>query len=145
MTITLSVLDEPRSDVQRLSFRSQPRPSDGAMSVVDDHAAVGRDLLAPLGRILVHAARIHAGNASSMSPAGRVSPRSPERLEVGRIEAARRGAVIDWAVGDPEAIPYASQSFDSVVSCLGVMFERHHQTVANELLRVTTLGAGSDC
>ncbi len=36
------------------------------------------------------------------------------------------------------AIPYASPSFDSVVSCLGVMFERHHQTVAKELLRMTT-------
>ena len=64
MTITLSVLDEPRSDVRRPSFRSQPRPSDGAMLVVDDHSAVGRDLLEPLGRILVHAARIKAGNAS---------------------------------------------------------------------------------
>ena len=36
------------------------------------------------------------------------------------------------------AIPYASPSFDSVVSCLGVMFERHHQTVAKEQLRMTT-------
>ena len=125
------------------------------MLVVDDHAAVGRDLLAPLGRILVHAARIHAGQRvldvaggtgiAAIPAALRgaevvASDITRERLEVGRIEAARRGAVIDWAVGNPEALPYASQSFDSVVSCLGVMFARHHQTAANELLRVTTLG-----
>ena len=83
MTITFSVLDGPRSDVRRPSFRNQPRPTDGAMLVVDP-SAVGRDLLEPLGRILVPAARSKAGNASSMWPAGRVSPRSPERLDVGR-------------------------------------------------------------
>ena len=63
-----------------------------------------------------------------------------ERLQVGRVEAVRRGAVVDWVVGNPEALPYASQSFDSVVSCLGVMLTPHHQTAANELLRVSMLG-----
>ena len=95
MTITLSVLDGPRSDVRRPSFRNQPRPTDGAMLVVDH--ALGRrpDVLEPLGQIRVPAARSKAGSASSMWPAGLVSPRSPERIDVGRIEAARRGAVID--------------------------------------------------
>jgi hypothetical protein len=31
------------------------------MFAFDDHGAVGPDLVEPLGRILVHAARIHAG------------------------------------------------------------------------------------
>ena len=78
-------------------------------------------------------------NASSISPAGRVSPRSPERLDVGAL-GPPGGA--RWSTGrsvTPRAIPYASPSFDSVVSWLGVMFERHHQTVAKELLRMTTL------
>ena len=103
----------------------------------------------------MHAARIHAGQRVLDVAGGTGIAAIPaalrgaevvatdmtrERLEVGRVEAARRGAVVDWVVGDPEGLPYASQSFDSVVSCLGVMLTRHHQTAANELLRVTTLG-----
>ena len=155
MTITLSVLDESRTDVWPPASRGRPEPPDGAMFAFDDHAAVGRDLLAPLGRILVHAARIHAGQRVLDVAGGAgfaailaalrgaevvATDMTRERLQVGRVEAVRRGAVVDWVVGNPEALPYASQSFDSVVSCLGVMLTPHHQTAANELLRVSMLG-----
>ena len=154
MTITLSVLDE--TPIRRqTSVLPQPTEADGRRDVGRRRRT--RPSAGTFSRRSAESSCPLPGarrdNASSMSPAGRVSPRSPrrcgrevvasdnpERLEVGRIEAARRGAVIDWAVGDPEALPYASQSFDSVVSCLGVMFERHHQTAAKELLRMTTLG-----
>ena len=155
MTITLSVLDEPRTDVWPAASRGRPGPPDGAMFAFDDHGAVGPDLFAPLGRIL---------GARRPDPRGTTRPRyrrrhgyrrdpaallgaevvatdmTRERLQVGRVEAVRRGAVVDWVVGNPEALPYASQSFDSVVSCLGVMLTPHHQTAANELLRVSMLG-----
>jgi ubiquinone/menaquinone biosynthesis C-methylase UbiE len=103
----------------------------------------------------VHAARIHAGQRVLDVAGGTGIAAIPaalrgaevvatdmtrERLQVGRVEAVRRGAVVDWVVGNPEALPYASQSFDSVVSCLGVMLTPHHQTAANELLRVSMLG-----
>jgi ubiquinone/menaquinone biosynthesis C-methylase UbiE len=155
MTITLSVLDEPRTDVWPAASRGRPGPPDGAMFAFDDHGAVGPDLVEPLGRILVHAARIHAGQRVLDVAGGTGIAAIPaalrgaevvatdmtrERLQVGRVEAVRRGAVVDWVVGNPEALPYASQSFDSVVSCLGVMLTPHHQTAANELLRVSMLG-----
>ena len=130
MTITLSVLDGPRSEVRPPSFRSQPKPSYGAMVVVDDHAAVGRDLLAPLGRILVHAARIQAGQRVLDAAGGTgiaaipaalrgaevvASDITREHLEVGRNAAARRGAVIDWRSATPR--PSGMRRSRSTPSC----------------------------
>ena len=37
-------------------------------------------------------------------------------------------------------LPYADDSFDVVLSCVGAMFAPHHQAVADELLRVTRPG-----
>ena len=38
--------------------------------------------------------------------------------------------------GDAEALPFADESFDVVMSCVGAMFAPHHQAVADELVRV---------
>ena len=39
--------------------------------------------------------------------------------------------------GDAEALPFADESFDVVLSCVGAMFAPHHQAVADELVRVS--------
>ena len=47
---------------------------------------------------------------------------------------------ITWEEGDAEALPYDDDSFDVVLSCVGVMFAPHHQLAADELLRVCRPG-----
>ncbi|MFI6452824.1 class I SAM-dependent methyltransferase [Streptosporangium amethystogenes] len=39
-----------------------------------------------------------------------------------------------------EALPYADGEFDTVLSCVGVMFVPNHQAGANELIRVCRPG-----
>ncbi|MFD2356143.1 class I SAM-dependent methyltransferase [Nonomuraea ferruginea] len=65
---------------------------------------------------------------------------TPELLEAGRALAARRGAEVEWRQADAEALPFADGEFDTVVSCVGVMFAPHHQASADELVRVCRPG-----
>jgi SAM-dependent methyltransferase len=65
---------------------------------------------------------------------------TPELFEVGRREAEERGALLEWREADAEALPFADDEFDTVLSCLGVMFAPHHQAGADELVRVTRPG-----
>ncbi|MGF9660189.1 class I SAM-dependent methyltransferase, partial [Pantoea agglomerans] len=41
---------------------------------------------------------------------------------------------------DAEVLPYADDSFDAVLSCVGVMFAPHHEIAARELTRVVRPG-----
>ena len=50
--------------------------------------------------------------------------------------AAERGVELEWLEADAEALPFADDSFDVVMSCVGAMFTPHHQATADELLRV---------
>jgi len=63
-----------------------------------------------------------------------------ELLVRGRREARRRGVELSWRVADAEALPFKDNSFDVVLSCVGVMFAPHHQIAADELLRVCKPG-----
>lgn len=70
---------------------------------------------------------------------------TPELLEVGRRLAAENlpseaSAAIEWHEADAEALPFADATFDTVVSCVGVMFAPHHRASADELLRVCRPG-----
>ena len=105
MTITLSVLDGPRSDVRRPSFRNQPRPTDGAMLVVD-HALGRRPGPSRAARPKPRARCPEQGGQRVVDVAGGTGIAAiPGAPRCRRIGAARRGAVVDWAVGDPEGHP----------------------------------------
>ncbi|HET9974824.1 MAG TPA: methyltransferase domain-containing protein, partial [Streptosporangiaceae bacterium] len=54
--------------------------------------------------------------------------------------AARRGAQLEWRQADAENLPFADGEFGTVLSCLGVMFAPHHQSSADELIRVCRPG-----
>ncbi|MGW0915325.1 class I SAM-dependent methyltransferase [Streptomyces sp. NPDC002784] len=58
----------------------------------------------------------------------------------GQQEAEARGATLSWQEADAEALPFEDGSFDTVMSCVGVMFAPHHQTAADELVRVCRPG-----
>ncbi|HEX4734717.1 MAG TPA: class I SAM-dependent methyltransferase [Thermoleophilaceae bacterium] len=68
----------------------------------------------------------------------------PELLETGRRNAAQAGVEIEWVEGDAEALPFADNSFDRVISTFGVMFAPRHQIAADELARVCAAG-GTIC
>ncbi len=65
---------------------------------------------------------------------------TPRLLEAGRTLAAEAGVTIDWVEGDAEALPFADESFDVVLSTLGVMFTPRHHVAAAELARVLRPG-----
>jgi ubiquinone/menaquinone biosynthesis C-methylase UbiE len=65
---------------------------------------------------------------------------TPENFEAGRREARARGVELDWVEADAEALPFGDGEFDVVTSAAGAIFAPHHQTVADELLRVCRPG-----
>ena len=120
-----------------------------------DYPAVAAELISALGPELVRAAGIGrgdrvldvaAGSGNAAIPAAEVgaivtaSDLTPELFEAGRRIAAQRGVDLEWAEADAEALPFADNSFDAVISCVGVMFAPHHQAAADELVRVVRPG-----
>lgn len=65
----------------------------------------------------------------------------PELVEVARRRAEAEGLDVDFQVGDAEAMPFPDDSFDFVLSAIGVMFTADHDRAAAELVRVCRPGA----
>ena len=145
MTTTTSAVDADRA------LKAKHR----AMWGFGDYPTLATDLISSLGPVLVQAAGVRggtrvldvaAGSGNAAIPAALAgaevvaSDLTPELFDVGRAEAAERGAVLDWVEGDAEALPFPDQDFDTVISCVGVMFAPHHQQSADELIRVCRPG-----
>jgi ubiquinone/menaquinone biosynthesis C-methylase UbiE len=126
-----------------------------AMWASGDYPALASELLPELGAILVEACRINsrqrvldvaAGAGNAAIPAAMMGAKvvasdlTPELFEAGRHQAADRGVELEWKEGDAEALPFGDDEFDTVISCLGVMFAPHHQAAADQLLRVCKPG-----
>ena len=115
-----------------------------------DYASVASEVVGDLGPILVeasgitsgdHVLDIAAGSGNASIPAAETGAHvvatdlTPVLLDVGRAAVGDR-LPITWQEADAEALPFEDGSFDTVISCLGVMFAPHHQVSADELLRV---------
>jgi SAM-dependent methyltransferase len=126
-----------------------------AMWALGDYPTVADELVGDLGAILVEATGVSAGirvldvaagSGNAAIPAALAgatvvaSDLTPELFDRGRVVAADRGAGLEWQEGDAEALPYADGEFDTVLSCLGVMFAPRHQASADELVRVCRSG-----
>ncbi|MCT4353547.1 class I SAM-dependent methyltransferase [Streptomyces sp. Je 1-79] len=125
------------------------------MWALGDYPAVATRVIAGLGPVLVEACGVKdgdkvldvaAGSGNASIPAAMAggdvvaSDLTPELLDEGRREAAARGVELRWQEADAEALPFADGSFDTVMSCVGVMFAPHHQATADELVRVCRPG-----
>lgn len=126
-----------------------------AMWASGDYPALADEMLLELGAVLVEACGINsrqrvldvaAGTGNAAIPAAMMGAKvvasdlTPELFEAGRKEAANRGVSLEWQEGDAEALPFKEAEFDTVMSCIGVMFAPHHQAAADELLRVCKPG-----
>jgi SAM-dependent methyltransferase len=114
-----------------------------------------KTFLLPLGERLVSACEIRrgqrvldvaAGTGNAAIRAARTgaevvaSDLTPELLEVGREQVGNEDLAIEWTPADAEHLPFAEESFDVVMSCIGAMFAPHHAQVADELCRVCRPG-----
>src|SRR5690349_3200949 len=120
-----------------------------------DYPSMVETFLTPLGPRLAGASRIGpgtrvldvaagTGNASvAAAQAGAhvtASDLTPELFEAGRARAAAAGVELEWVAADAERLPFEDESFDVVMSAIGVMFAPHHQLAADELVRVCRPG-----
>ncbi|KUI19889.1 hypothetical protein AU192_24445 [Mycobacterium lehmannii] len=120
-----------------------------------DYPAVAAELIPQLGPELVRACGVRAGDrvldvaagsgnaaipAATVGAAVTASDLTPELFTAGRAIAGQHGVQIEWVEADAEAMPFADNSFDVVMSCVGAMFAPHHQVAADELVRVCRPG-----
>lgn len=126
-----------------------------AMWALGDYPTLAAEIIPHLGAALVEACEVGhgelvldvaAGSGNAAIPAALAGARvvacdlTPELLESGRVQAEQWGAEVQWREADAEALPFADDEFDTVLSCLGVMFAPHHQASADELVRVCRPG-----
>ncbi|NBM14613.1 class I SAM-dependent methyltransferase [Streptomyces sp. GC420] len=125
------------------------------MWALGDYPAVATQIIPELGRELARACGVRsgqrvrdvaAGSGNAAIPAALAGASvvacdlTPELLEAGRRLAAGQGAELEWREGDAEALPFADGDFDTVMSCVGIMFAPRHEAGARELVRVCRPG-----
>ncbi len=126
-----------------------------AMWASGDYPSMVETFLLPLGPRLVEACGIGpgmrvldvaAGTGNASIEAARAgaqvvaSDLTPELFDVGRRRAEAAGVELEWVEGDAENLPFEDESFDVVMSAIGVMFAPLHQKAADELVRVCRPG-----
>lgn len=145
----MSTLMDTAGDDRALKARHR------AMWALGDYPTVADDLIPGLGAVLVEACGVGPshrvldvaagpGNAAIAAAAAGASvvasDLTPELLASGRARAEELGLELQWEQGDAEALPFADDEFDVVLSCVGVMFAPHHRASADELVRVCRAG-----
>ena len=120
-----------------------------------DYPSMVETFLLPLGPRLVDACGIEPGmkvldvaagtgnaaiRAAQRGATVTASDLTPELLDAGRQVAEAEGVELEWREADAENLPFDDESFDVVMSSIGVMFAPHHRAAADELARVCRPG-----
>jgi SAM-dependent methyltransferase len=126
-----------------------------AMWASGDYPSMVETFLLPLGPRLVEFAGIGpgdrvldvaAGTGNASIPAAQAgaevvaSDLTPELFDAGRARAKTEGVELEWVEADAHDLPFEDESFDVVISSIGVMFAPFHQQAADELVRVCRPG-----
>ncbi|MDP7735473.1 class I SAM-dependent methyltransferase [Mycobacterium paragordonae] len=126
-----------------------------AMWALGDYALMAEEVMAPLGPLLVAAAGIGpgvrvldvaAGSGNISLPAARAGATvtstdlTPELLQRSRERAVAEGLSLHYQEANAQALPFGDNTFDTVISAIGVMFAPDHQQAADELIRVCRPG-----
>ncbi|WP_433347314.1 class I SAM-dependent methyltransferase [Microtetraspora malaysiensis] len=126
-----------------------------AMWALGNYPSVASEIIPTLGTTLVQACDVQpgdrvldiaAGTGNAAIPAALAGAEvvacdlTPELLEAGRRSSAEHGVELEWRQADAEALPFTNGEFDTVLSCVGIMFAPHHQAAADEMLRVCRPG-----
>ncbi|MBS1881803.1 MAG: methyltransferase domain-containing protein [Actinobacteria bacterium] len=130
-------------------------PTPAQIWAAGDYADVCERMIPGLGARLVELAGVRAdeavldvaaGTGNAALPAARRGAAvtaldiTPALLEAGAERAAAAGLELSWVHGDARALPFATASFDRVLSCVGVQFCADRAAAAAELLRVCRPG-----
>ena len=120
-----------------------------------DYPLMVETFLLPIGRRLVDSAGIGAGarvldvaagTGNASVPAAQrgahvtASDLTPALLKAGANRPDAHGLDIEWVEADAEHLPFEDASYDVAMSAIGVMFAPHHQSSADELVRVCKPG-----
>jgi SAM-dependent methyltransferase len=141
-------LDAPKPDLAAVKTRQQAAWSSGDYAVVGSTLQiVGEQLCEALDLRSGHKVLdVAAGNGNVSLAAARrwcevtSTDYVPALLDRGRARAAADGFDIVFKEADAEALPFADNSFDAVVSTFGVMFASRPEAAAAELARVCRRG-----
>lgn len=132
-----------------------PAPAPAEVWSTGDYADVCERMIPRLGERLVELAGVHAGqrvldvaagSGNAALPAAAAGARvtaldiTPALLEAGAERAAAAGLDVTWVHGDAQALQLPDDSFDCVLSCVGVQFCPDHHAAATELVRVCRPG-----
>jgi ubiquinone/menaquinone biosynthesis C-methylase UbiE len=139
---------QPAPDFAAVKQRQQTAWSSGDYAVVGTTLQiVGEQLCEAMelrpGRKVLDVA---AGNGNATLAAARrwcdvvSTDYVPALLQRGRERAAAEGHSVEFREADAEALPFADESFDAVLSTFGVMFTPDQDKAAGELLRVCKSG-----
>jgi ubiquinone/menaquinone biosynthesis C-methylase UbiE len=152
-TVALSNTSAPRPpagviDLRALKARQQAAWSSGDYALIGTTLQiVGEDLCEALDvRAGQSVLDVAAGNGNASLAAARrwcdvvATDYVPALLDRARERAAADRLEIEFREADAEALPFADQSFDTVVSVFGVMFTADQERAAAELVRVCRPG-----
>jgi SAM-dependent methyltransferase len=143
-----TVIERTAPDFTAIKQRQQATWASG------DYAAIGTTLQI-VGETLTEAADVRAGQAVLDVAAGNgnASLAAARRhavvtstdyvqslLDKGRARAEAEGLPMQFQLADAEALPFANETFDVVLSTFGVMFTPDHRRAASEMLRVLRPG-----
>jgi len=147
MSAVLSAI-APAPDLGALKAKQQVAWSTGNYAVVGTTLQiVGENLAEALDlRAGEKVLDVAAGNGNATLAAARrfcdvtSTDYVPSLLESGRRRARAEGHVIEFQEADAENLPFASASYDVVMSTFGVMFTADQEKAASELMRVCRPG-----
>jgi ubiquinone/menaquinone biosynthesis C-methylase UbiE len=147
-TAALKTVAPAQPDLAAIKARQQGAWSSGDYAIVGTTLQiVGEELcealdLRPGSKVL----DVAAGNGNVTLAAARrwcdvtSTDYVPALLDRGRERAAAEHLKVEFREADAEALPFAEESFDVVVSTFGVMFTPDQDKAASELLRVCRSG-----